>query len=1132
MSRATAHGMPQARRRRRARTGAAIGLCWALASGGAVAQSVPAPLADQGGDAVTLAEQACQQQSGAEPPGTDLAVQTARLRSLHSQSRPSADDLPKALALSCGTWRLVQTDAAASDTTRLEWLANVGGSLLYLGRRVQGESLLRHAYQGFAAAGAAVSGKAAHLAGTLAFLARQRDDSTAALEWSQRSMQTLDAGGAGVEPADRLALRINHASHLMNARRFDEADAWARGLWLELEPQLDTQATTAATVLNLLSVNAQRQMKLDHALAHAQHELALRQARLADDPVRLGNAWHSVGLLMQRMARFDEAASAMEAAVRIGDRAEAEGRAVDLSGMRVIWLNNLSALQLARGQPGPALATAQRAAEQTARGAGAGSAFATRAWRQLAEAQLANGQLAAGLDSYRAAEALLQRAGTGTDAGTLQGVRHGLARTLLELGDNAAAQALLRPDGPLPRPTVTLPDEQVDEHLLQAALARARGDTPAALAALRAADAAMPAAWPAGHPRRRMLAAQRCELDSAACDALAAEPAAQAGAQSTPEADALVQLALAQAALAQGRTRQADAAAARALAAALASGQPRLLWRAYQRQAHVAALDHRLADAVLLGKLAITTLQQQRASLWPLGSASDGLYMADKADPFRQVAHWLLQLGRVPEALEVMRLLKQHEQDDFLARGAAEAGAAVPTLTAAEQQALQRFQAQALPDAAPAQELQRLGRLAAAGRITPDERAQLERLQQQAAAQQRDVETRLRDALVQLRLPRPAPGSTAAARTPPAGTTPLRPAAGTLRVWLLAGQDTLDLLLVGPRGVQQASVALPSSSLARQIAELHDTLQQPGGNTSAQGRQLYQAFGRLLDAAAREQGARRINLWLDGPLRYLPPGLMHDGQQFLAERYAFSVQAPTAPGAPATATQRGAAPAATAPRPSVVAFGVTHAWQGLPALPAVADEVCGIVAGPVLGLSPALAACGGGAIGGGPLRGEGRLDAHFTEAALTRSAAADSAGVLHIGTHFVLRPGNVANSWLLLGDGQRLALRRLRTLPLGARRLVTLSACETAVTDSGAGGREVDGLATTLLDNGAQQVLASLWRVDDRATARFMQHFYRAYVLHRGDAASALQVAQRASVAAGEPARHWAAFVLLAHAPG
>lgn len=172
--------------------------------------------------------------------------------------------------------------------------------------------------------------------------------------------------------------------------------------------------------------------------------------------------------------------------------------------------------------------------------------------------------------------------------------------------------------------------------------------------------------------------------------------------------------------------------------------------------------------------------------------------------------------------------------------------------------------------------------------------------------------------------------------------------------------------------------------------------------------------------------------------------------------------------------------------------------------------------------------CIGGTRGRGPMPGQERLNGLFTEADLVQASGSEADMLLHISTHFVLRPGSVAKSWLLLGDGNRLPLERLRQLDLGAPTLVTLSACDTAVVDiAGGSGREVDGLATTLLDRGASQVLASLWRVDDRATARFMQRFYAAYAKVRGQASAALQLAQRQAIEEGAPEREWAAFVLL-----
>jgi CHAT domain-containing protein len=73
--------------------------------------------------------------------------------------------------------------------------------------------------------------------------------------------------------------------------------------------------------------------------------------------------------------------------------------------------------------------------------------------------------------------------------------------------------------------------------------------------------------------------------------------------------------------------------------------------------------------------------------------------------------------------------------------------------------------------------------------------------------------------------------------------------------------------------------------------------------------------------------------------------------------------------------------------------------------------------------------------------------------------------------------------------------------------LVVLSACQTAL------GKEVKGeglvgLTRGFMHAGAQRVVASLWQVDDLATAELMKHFYRGMLKENLRPAAALRVAQ------------------------
>jgi CHAT domain-containing protein len=141
--------------------------------------------------------------------------------------------------------------------------------------------------------------------------------------------------------------------------------------------------------------------------------------------------------------------------------------------------------------------------------------------------------------------------------------------------------------------------------------------------------------------------------------------------------------------------------------------------------------------------------------------------------------------------------------------------------------------------------------------------------------------------------------------------------------------------------------------------------------------------------------------------------------------------------------------------------------------------------------------------------------------------------VLHLATYGILNKPNPLFSYVDLARGGghdgRLEVHEVFGLTLAAD-LVVLSACQTAL-GSGAladvpAGDDWVGLSRAFLSAGAAQVVATLWPVEDRATAELMRRFYERF-MGASDAGSALAAAQRALLAAPATAHpfYWAGFV-------
>lgn len=233
---------------------------------------------------------------------------------------------------------------------------------------------------------------------------------------------------------------------------------------------------------------------------------------------------------------------------------------------------------------------------------------------------------------------------------------------------------------------------------------------------------------------------------------------------------------------------------------------------------------------------------------------------------------------------------------------------------------------------------------------------------------------------------------------------------------------------------------------------------------------------------------------------------------------------------------------------SAVAMGISRQYdENLPALPAVTGELEGIVKDArVEGAN-------------GVLPGRILLNGDFTRRAMEDSLSGAHA-VVHIASHFVFRPGDDSQSYLLLAGkdndsaGYHLTVAEFRDnqeLTLDDTELLTLSACQTGISGAAGNGREVEGLATTAQLKGAKAVISSLWEVEDNSTGILMADFYRRWAgglgtvmkvealrqaqldLLTGNVAPELTAGERgfslAKPSAGVPFAHpyyWAPFVL------
>ncbi len=446
--------------------------------------------------------------------------------------------------------------------------------------------------------------------------------------------------------------------------------------------------------------------------------------------------------------------------------------------------------------------------------------------------------------------------------------------------------------------------------------------------------------------------------------------------------------------------------------------------------------------AAYFAKQSVNNLQTVRFGAKGLNGDLRGRLSRKNEGVFRFLAPLLLEQSRQAEALQAMDLLKAQERAE--ADRAAWSGNMPLTPKEAEWDAQIQTAGKPLADAGARQQALRLRNdLAAAKAIEPE----LERLRTAYSGTIRRV---MEDS---------KKGGGKLESTPAFERIKRVTPKGTAAVYALYREDVLHLLVATNGSLRPFKTSV--KDLGKRVTTFRQVLEDPTRDPRPSGLAIYKVLAAPIEAHLKAQGVKTVLWSLDGALRLIPVGALWDGEKFLVERRVHAYF-----------------PGSDALRPDdkrtgyrVLACGASKAAPGYAALPGVDAELNAIAA----------------AFPGKPLR-----NGEFTRKALEEGLRAKPT-VLHLASHFSLRPGPPENSQLLLGDGTKMSLQELESLPnslFASLRLVVLSACETAPGAEDSDGYAAEGMAERLLRKGVGAVAASLWPVADQPTAELMRRMY------------------------------------------
>jgi CHAT domain-containing protein len=257
------------------------------------------------------------------------------------------------------------------------------------------------------------------------------------------------------------------------------------------------------------------------------------------------------------------------------------------------------------------------------------------------------------------------------------------------------------------------------------------------------------------------------------------------------------------------------------------------------------------------------------------------------------------------------------------------------------------------------------------------------------------------------------------------------------------------------------TTAVSAQTVETTLRELLSSIHPASDNQQrlALSQQVYDWLIRPAEASHLTSNTQTLVFVLDGLLRNVPMAALHDGDQYLIEKYAVALS----PG-----LQLMSAQSLEHINSDAVVGGISEARNGLSALPAVKEEILDIAQ---------------------RVSAQTLINEEFTSERLASEVENSSASIVHLATHGQFS-SRLEDTFLSTWEGQ-LSVQELSEIlrtrgRSSAIELLVLSACDTASGDD----RAVLGLAGLAIKSGARSTVATLWPVKDQAAAKLMSALY------------------------------------------